>query len=109
VEVEDLFVQREGRAVLDVPRWGVQAGTLHVVAGPNGSGKSTLLTALLGQLPFSGRIRLRLPEGRRVALVPQRFHVDRTLPLSVLDFLTLRRTRRPACLGVSKSNRLAAL
>jgi zinc transport system ATP-binding protein len=105
VEVENLVVERDGRRVLDGLSLQVAPGSIHVIAGPNGAGKSTLLAALLGQVAFSGRIRLRLPEQRPLAFVPQRFHVDRTLPLSVLDFLALGRTRRPACLGVSEPMR----
>jgi zinc transport system ATP-binding protein len=102
VELEGLTVRREGQRVLDGVSFSVAPASLHVLAGPNGAGKSTLLAAILGQISFEGRIRLRLREGGRVAFVPQRFHVDRTLPLSVLDFLTLGRSRWPTCLGVGR-------
>ena len=102
VEVDGLTVRREGQRVLEGVSFSVAPGSLHVLAGPNGAGKSTLLAAILGQVAFEGRIRLRLRETGRVAYVPQRFHVDRTLPVSVLDFLSLSRSGRPACLGVGR-------
>ena len=105
VEVAGLSVRRDGQRVLDGVSFSVAPASLHVIAGPNGAGKSTLLAAVLGQVPFEGRIRLRLPGEARVAFVPQRFHVDRTLPLSVLDFLTLSRSRRPACFGIAHRTR----
>jgi zinc transport system ATP-binding protein len=102
VEVEGLTVRREGQRVLEGVSFSVAPGSLHVLAGPNGAGKSTLLAAILGQVAFEGRIRLRLRDTGRVAFVPQRFHVDRTLPVSVLDFLSLGRSGWPACLGVAR-------
>jgi zinc transport system ATP-binding protein len=105
VEVRSLRVERDGQPVLEDVSLSVAPGTLHVLAGPNGAGKSTLLAALLGQVPFSGTVRLRLAGDGPVAFVPQRFHVDRTLPVSVLDFLALSRTRRPACLGIGRAVR----
>jgi zinc transport system ATP-binding protein len=79
----------------------VARGTLHALVGPNGTGKTTLLTSVLGLTPFSGRIVARWQHSGRIAYVPQQFHVDRTLPLTVGDFLALTRQRRPVCLGIA--------
>src|SRR5258708_7963257 len=38
-------------------------------------------------------------------VVPQRFAVDRTLPVTVADFLALTRQRRPVCLGIAAATR----
>ena len=99
LEVSDVEVVRDGTSLLRGVRMAVQPGTIHALAGPNGAGKSTLIGAILGALPFRGAIRFHFRGSGRIAVVPQRFHVDRTLPLSVLDFLALSRSRRPACLG----------
>ena len=37
--------------------------------------------------------------------MPQQFQVDRTLPVTVADFLALTRQRRPVCLGVAGDTR----
>src|SRR5207253_2208019 len=84
----------------DVPR-----GSIHVIAGPNGAGKSTLLLAALGLTQFSGRIVARWQRGGTIGYVPQTFAVDRTLPITVADFLALTRQRRPVCLGIGASTR----
>ncbi|HOT24013.1 MAG TPA: ATP-binding cassette domain-containing protein [Thermoleophilia bacterium] len=77
----DLVVRKGDRVVVDVPRFAVMPGEVHVVLGPNGAGKSTLLRALnglervAGTLEFEGRLvrsnkdRLRLR--RRTAAVFQ--------------------------------------
>jgi len=83
----------------------VSRGTLHAIVGPNGAGKTSLLAAILGLEPFEGQIIANWAGRGRVAYVPQQFHVDRTLPVTVADFLALTRQQRPVCLGVAGSTR----
>ena len=93
---------RPGREML-LANWSlnVERGTLHALVGPNGAGKTTLLSAILGLVPFEGRIVAHWAANGRMAYVPQQFQVDRTLPVTVADFLALTRQRRPVCLGVA--------
>ncbi len=71
----------------------VQAGRVVTVIGPNGAGKTTLLRVLLGLTAAnSGVVRRRA--GLRIGYVPQRLHVDPTLPLTVQRFLGLVPERR---------------
>jgi zinc transport system ATP-binding protein len=105
LEVRDLEVRRGGEALLERVNLRLGCGTLHVLVGPNGAGKSTLLAAILGQTAFGGRIVAHWRGDGRIGLVPQSFTVDRTLPVTVADFLALTRQRRPVCLGVSGAAR----
>ncbi len=58
------------------------------MVGPNGSGKSTLLRSIIGALkPNQGSV-IRSP-GLRIGYVPQKLHIDPTLPLTVRRFLSL--------------------
>lgn len=101
VEAHGLSVRRDGRPLLDSVDLAVAGGTIHAIIGPNGAGKSTMLSALLGQTRFSGTVRMRLRDDRALGFVPQTMAVDGTLPLTVIEFLALRRQRRPVCLGVA--------
>ncbi len=66
----------------------LEAGEIVTIVGLNGSGKSTFLKAALGMVaPVAGRAT-RAP-GLRVGYVPQRLHLDPSLPLTVARFLTL--------------------
>lgn len=98
-------VEREGRALVDGVDVSVERASIHAIIGPNGAGKSTLLAALLGHVEFSGEVKLHPRAGGRVGYVPQAFPVDRTLPLTVTEFLALSRQRRPLCLGVKRAVR----
>lgn len=91
IEAEDLTVRYGGAPVLSHIRFAIHAGEIVTVVGPNGSGKSTLIRALLGILPAEGRVERR--PGLRVGYVPQRLHVDGSLPMTVRRFLSLPRRR----------------
>jgi zinc transport system ATP-binding protein len=105
LEITDLTVVREGRAILERVSLRVAAGSLHVVVGPNGGGKSSLIEAILGQAAFTGTVRRHFRGSGRVGYVPQSFPVDPTLPVTVVELLALSRQRRPVCLGVGKETR----
>jgi len=105
LDVQNVTVRIERETLLDDVSFAVRRGSLHAVVGPNGSGKSTLLTVILGQMAFTGRILAHWRAAGRIGYVPQGFAVDRTLPLTVEDFLALTRQRRPICLGLAKATR----
>jgi zinc transport system ATP-binding protein len=105
LEVRNLAV-REGREVLLAGvSLTVRRGAIHVVVGPNGAGKSTLLAALLGRIAFAGSITAHFQGTGRIGYLPQAFAVDRTLPVTVADFLALARQRRPVCFGIDRGTR----
>lgn len=97
VEIRNLNVNLGGRPVLRDVSLEISTGELVALIGPNGAGKTTLLRSILGLIPAeSGEVRLlgetdirkALP---RIGYVPQRLALDSGLPLSVREFLSLRR------------------
>jgi zinc transport system ATP-binding protein len=105
IQLDHVSIRRDGRVVVEDASLDIAAGGIHVVIGPNGAGKSTLLSAVLGQTAFTGAIRMHLRKDGRIAYVPQTFVADRTLPITVGEFLALERQRRPVCLGIAKPAR----
>ena len=88
VDVRDLAVSYSGKNVLSGVDFSINAGEIVTIVGPNGSGKSTLMRAILGAVrPSRGRVT-RAP-GLRIGYVPQKLHIDQTLPLTVNRFLDL--------------------
>jgi zinc transport system ATP-binding protein len=105
LEVDSLTVRIGAAVLVERAGFAVEPQSIHVLAGPNGAGKTTVLRALLGQVPFEGSIRLHWRKGGRIGYVPQTLDLDRELPMTVGDFLTLGRQRRPACLGTGEAAR----
>ena len=90
IQADSLNLRINDNPILQDITLSLSAGEIVTVVGPNGSGKSTLLRALIGAMrPTSGRITRA--SGLRLGYVPQRLHIDPTLPLSVRRFLNLPR------------------
>lgn len=88
VRISDLAVRLGGHQVLHDVDFEISPGEIVTIVGPNGSGKTTLLRVILGAVkPTTGEVE-RAP-GLRIGYVPQRLHIDPTLPLTVRRFLSL--------------------
>ncbi|KMK68939.1 metal ABC transporter ATP-binding protein [Puniceibacterium sp. IMCC21224] len=101
VEVIDLSIRYGANTVLANVSMRIGAGEIVTIVGPNGSGKTSLLRAIIGAVkPSKGRVMHGT--GVRLGYVPQRLHIDPTLPMSVARFLALPR-------GVASTETDAAL
>ena len=56
IESRGLKVVRDGKTLVQVERFAVEAGDAHVLLGPNGAGKTTLMRALNGLEPAEGEL-----------------------------------------------------
>lgn len=94
IEVKNLTVQQGDAIILDDVSFTIPIGSISVIVGPNGSGKTTLLKALLGlQKGTKGSVSVlgQSPANAREKLgyVPQIFSLDRTVPMTVREFMVL--------------------
>ncbi|WP_342753674.1 zinc ABC transporter ATP-binding protein ZnuC [Pantoea sp. MBD-2R] len=89
------------RPVLSEISLTLQPGRILTLLGPNGAGKSTLVRVVLGLIQ-PDRGKLHRPAGLRIGYVPQKIHLDATLPLTVERFMLLRG-------GVKRADILPAL
>jgi zinc transport system ATP-binding protein len=88
VEVEDLGVCYGARSVLEHVSLRIEPGEIVTIVGPNGSGKTSLLRAIIGAIrPARGRVAIA--PGTVLGYVPQKLHIDPTLPITVARFLRL--------------------
>lgn len=85
--VTNLSVTLDGLQILRDISFTVKAGEALAVIGPNGAGKTVLFRALLGLLPHTGTVRWR--PGTKIGYVPQRFSVDRSAPITAMEFFLL--------------------
>jgi zinc transport system ATP-binding protein len=78
----------EGRQILRDISFSLDEGEALAIVGPNGAGKTVLCRALLGSVAYTGGLRWR--EGVGIGYVPQRFVIDKYIPLTVEEFFLLK-------------------
>lgn len=75
IGLEDVDVTLpDGRRAVTAPDLTLAQGENVLLMGPSGAGKSTLFRAIAGIWPFGGG-RIRIPEGARVMVVPQKPYI----------------------------------
>lgn len=100
LSVADASLKIGDNQILDHVDLELKEGQLASLIGPNGAGKSTLLQAIAGLIKLdSGRIECH---ARRVGYVPQQVALERELPLTVREFLSLKKLSRRGDSGISQ-------
>lgn len=91
LNVENLAVQLDGRPLIQGLSFQADPGETIMIIGPNGAGKTTLFRALMGFIPYRGRIAWK--PGIRLGYVPQGVDVNREFPLAVRELFHLGKQR----------------
>ncbi|WP_276321848.1 zinc ABC transporter ATP-binding protein ZnuC [Terasakiella sp. SH-1] len=88
ISLKGAGVKRSGRWLIRDVNLDVYPGEIVTLIGPNGSGKSTTLKTAIGlEKPDEGTAVRKA--ALKVGYVPQKFHLDGTLPLSVRRLMSL--------------------
>ena len=88
IHVEGLSVRYGARTALSDVSLRIEPSEIVTIVGPNGSGKTSLLRAIIGAVkPLSGSIVQA--SNLKIGYVPQKLHIDDTLPITVSRFLKL--------------------
>lgn len=91
LRVRDLAVAIGGEKILSGISFEVEKGDVLAIVGPNGAGKSVLLRTLLGFVAHEGAMDWK--KDIKIGYVPQKFFIDREMPLTVGEFLDLKGIR----------------
>jgi len=105
VEFEHVGLTLGNTRILENISFSIRAGSIHCIIGANGGGKTSLVRSMLGQMPHTGRITMHWHENRVIGYVPQTLDFDKTLPVTVNDFMAMTCQRRPVFLGSARSRR----
>lgn len=91
LSVSNLRVEFNNHVILNNISFDLKRDDTLVVIGPNGAGKSVLFRALLGLIPFEGKVTWA--EDAKIGYVPQKLFVSKDLPLTVEEFLKLKESK----------------
>jgi zinc transport system ATP-binding protein len=93
--------------ILENVSFTIDEGAIHCIVGANGGGKTSLIRSLLGQMPHTGRIVVHWNDNHTIGYVPQALDFDKTLPITVRDFIAMTCQKRPVFFGVARHQRQA--
>ena len=86
--VTNLKVKFDHHMVLNNISFEVGQDETLAVIGPNGAGKSVLFRALLGLIPYEGKIEWAA--GTKIGYVPQKLAIEQDMPLTTTEFFSLK-------------------
>lgn len=92
VRVSNLGVEINQRLLLENISFEVKEKEILAIIGPNGAGKTVLFKALLGLLPYSGKVEWA--KGVKISYVPQKLLVEPDLPITTEEFFHLKRANK---------------
>lgn len=95
IEANSIGFLRDGRWILKDIDFSIHQGEIVTLIGPNGGGKTTFARICLGILKAEEGTLVR-QDDLTIGYVPQRLKLDRTLPLTVRRFLTIRHKVSPS-------------
>lgn len=88
VDLNNISVTLANKTILQNISLTLARGKILTLLGPNGAGKSTLVKLILGLIkPTSGK--LTKFRSLNIGYVPQKIHLDPSLPITVIRFLKL--------------------
>jgi len=112
LKMQQLELSLANTSILQDINFAIKAGEVHCLVGPNGGGKTSLLRCLLGQMPHRGTVTIDYSQSpdelpRVTGYVPQQLHMEKTLPLTVNDFMAIAcESLRPVFFGRSKARKV---
>lgn len=88
ISLDHISYQIGNRRILDDVSFDIHQNEILTIIGPNGAGKSTLLKIIL-ELITATKGTIHRKDTLKIGYMPQKMHIDTTLPLSVKRFLSL--------------------
>lgn len=91
INLKEICVTLGGRLILNRINLEVKQGEIVTLVGPNGAGKTTLVRVVLGLQKIDTGEKI-LAQKLKIGYMPQKFHINSSMPLSVKRFLLLTNT-----------------
>ncbi len=88
ISCNKISLSYENKTVLSGISFDIKRNEIVTIIGPNGSGKTSLLRVICGLENACAGVVTKA-DGLAVGYMPQKFHIDRVLPLTVRRFLRI--------------------
>lgn len=101
IKIQDVRVKFGQAVILDEINTNIKCGNLTTIIGRNGAGKSTLIKAILGDIPYKGKVSFqdtkskKLSSEIKIGYVPQSINIERNTPTSVYDLFASYISNKP--------------
>ncbi len=110
IDISNLSVRSGEDILIENINMDFHCGQLTALIGKNGAGKTTLVRAILGERPFSGNIRYQRHDNQEIkrpitGYVPQQLAFDKSMPVSVMDFMLAGKKSRAVWLRQNKTEK----
>lgn len=107
IEMKNISVISGEDTLLDNVNLTFHCGELTALIGKNGAGKTTLLRTLLGERHYKGKISFTDHHGTvlptpKIGYVPQHLDFDKSMPVSVSDFIAAAKRGNAVWFGKNK-------
>ena len=107
IEMKNISVISGEDPLLDNVNLTFHCGELTALIGKNGAGKTTLLRTLLGERHYKGKISFTDHHGTvlpvpKIGYVPQHLDFDKSMPVSVADFIAAAKGGNAVWFGKNK-------
>ena len=107
IEMKQISVISGEDTLLDDVNLTFHCGELTALIGKNGAGKTTLLKTLLGERHYKGSISFTDHHGTvlpvpKIGYVPQHLDFDKSMPVSVADFIAAAKGGKAVWFGKNK-------
>lgn len=107
IKIHDMTVTMGGETIIEHVNLHIHCGSICAVIGKNGAGKSTLIRAILGEVPYTGKVEFKDLKDQtfhnlKIGYVPQHLNIDKNTPSSVYDLIASFHSGAPVFLYKNK-------
>jgi len=88
LDLKNISLTIDGKKILENISLTLEKGKIKTLIGINGGGKTTLARIIIGALKASSG-KIIKQKNIKIGHMPQKIQVDKTIPMSVMDFIKL--------------------
>lgn len=105
LEIKNLNLYINENKILKDINLKVKKGEIYCLIGPNGGGKTSLIKCILNELDYTGKISFYNERKEIISYVPQHINLNKDIPLSVEEFISINTQLSPCFLDLNTKKR----